>query len=140
MAAGPPGRSGFLRRGYNVEMRRSTFLLTALALGCVTAVGASSAVRPPLTQASSGKTIRLAKGEHATLRLSNGWRWSEPQLSSGAVELTPVEYLIDPGFREWTIDARNRGRVTIRSLGRPSCSACARVARHFVLSVIVGAR
>ena len=118
-------------------MRRIS-LLIALALGCVTAVGASSAVRPPITQAASGKTIRLAKGENATLRLSNRWHWSEPRVSSNAVELTPVEYLVDPGFREWTIEARKRGRVTIRSLGRPSCSACALATRKFVLTVVVG--
>src|SRR5690349_843148 len=119
-------------------MRRIS-LLTALAFGCITAVSASSAVRPPLTQVASGKTVRLAKGEDATLRLSNRWRWSEPHVSSGAVDLTPVEYLIDPGFREWRIEARKRGRVTIRSLGRPNCSACVRATRHFVLTVIVGA-
>ena len=61
-------------------------------------------------------------------------------MSSNAAELTPVEYLVDPGFREWTIDARKRGRVTISSLGRPNCSACALATRRFVLTVIVGAR
>src|SRR4051794_2059577 len=120
-------------------MHRSTLLLSALALGCVTAVSASSAVRPPLTQASSGTTVRLAKGESAILRLSNRWQWGEPRVSSGAVELTPVEYFVNPGFREWTIDARKRGRATIRAFGRPDCSACGRVTRHFVLTVVVGA-
>jgi hypothetical protein len=123
--------------GYNLGMRRSTLLLTALALGCVTAVSASSAVRPPLTQAASGKTIHLAKGESAILRLSNRWQWGEPRVSSGAVELTPVEYFVNPGFREWTIDARKRGRATIRSFGTPDCSTCARATRHFVLTVVV---
>ncbi len=120
-------------------MRRSSLVLTALALGCVTAVDASSTVRPPITQAASGKTVSLAKGEEATLRLSNRWHWSEPRVSSSAVELTPVEYLVNPGFREWTIEARKRGRVTIRSLGRPRCSACALATRRFVLTVVVGA-
>jgi hypothetical protein len=119
-------------------MRRSSFL-TALAVGCVTVASALSAVRPPITQAASGKTVQIAKGENATLRLSNRWHWSEPRVSSDAVELTPVEYLVNPGFREWTIEARKRGRVTIRSLGRPSCSGCALVTRRFVLTVVVGA-
>src|SRR6476646_964524 len=119
-------------------MRRISLLVTALAVGCVTAVAASSAVRQPITQAASGKTVRLAKGEDAVLRLSNRWHWSEPRLSSSAIELTPVEYLIDPGFREWTIDARKRGRVTISSLGRPRCSGCALATRRFVLTVVVG--
>ena len=121
-------------------MRRISLVVSALAIGCVAAVAASSAVRPPITQAASGKTLRLAKGESATLRLSNRWRWSEPRVSSNDVELTPVEYFVNPGFREWTIDARKRGRVTIRSLGRPNCFGCVRTTRHFVLTLIVGAR
>ena len=120
-------------------MRRISLLVTALAVG-VAAVAASSAVRPPITQAASGKTVRLAKGEDAVLRLSNRWHWSEPRVSSNVVELTPVEYLVDPGFREWTIEARRRGRVTIRSLGRPKCPTCAQATRRFVLTVVVGAR
>jgi hypothetical protein len=120
-------------------MRRISLLLTALALGCVTAVGASSTVRPPITQAASGKTVRVAKGENAILRLSNRWHWSEPRVSSDAVELTPVDYLADPGFREWTIQPRKRGRATIRALGRPNCSACALATRRFVLTIVVGA-
>jgi len=119
-------------------MRRISLLFSALAIGCVTAVAASSAVRPPLTQASSGKTVHLAKGESARLRLSNRWRWSEPHVSSAQVDLTPVEYFVDPGFREWTIDARKPGRATIRSLGRPSCTACASPTRRFVLTIVVG--
>lgn len=121
-------------------MRRIWLLITALALGCVTAVGASSSVGPPITQAASGKTIRIARGDNAVLRLSNRWQWGEPRVSSDEVELTPVEYFVDPGFREWTIEARKRGRVTIRSLGRPSCSACALATRRFVLTVVVAAR
>ena len=120
-------------------MNRIWPLTAALTLGCVTAVAASSAVRPPLTQAASGKVVKLAKGESATLRLSNRWRWSEPQVSTKAIELTPVEYFVDPGFREWTIDARKSGRATIRSLGRPRCSTCALATRSFRLTVVVGA-
>src|SRR4051794_16973163 len=116
-------------------MRRISLLFTALALGGVTAVGASSTVRPPITQAASGKTVRMAKGENASLRLSNRWHWSEPLVSSRALELTPVDYFVDPGFREWMIEARKRGRVIIRSLGRPNCSGCALATRRFVLTV-----
>ena len=120
-------------------MRRVTLLVTALALGCVTVVGASSTVRPPITQAASGKTLRMSKGENAILRLSNRWQWSEPRVSSDAIELTPVDYFVDPGFREWTIEPRKRGRATIRALGRPNCSACADATRRFVLTIVVAA-
>ena len=56
-------------------------------------------------------------------------------MSSSAVELTPVEYFVDPGFREWTIDARRTGRATIRSIGKPNCSTCA--TRGFHVTVVV---
>jgi predicted secreted protein len=121
-------------------MRRISILLPALALGCGIAAGASSADRPPITQAASGETVRVAKGKHAVLRLSNHWRWSEPRVSSDEIELTPVSYFVDPGFSEWTIEARKRGRATIHALGRPNCSACALTARHFVLTVVVTPR
>ena len=91
------------------------------------------------TQAASGKTFHLAKGGSATLRLSNRWRWSEPKASTRAVVLTPVEYFVDPGFREWTIDARRAGSATIQSVGGPNCSTCALVTRSFRVTVVVAA-
>jgi hypothetical protein len=93
---------------------------------------------PPITQRSTGKTFRLAKGGSATLRLSNRWRWSTPHASTKAVDLVPVEYLIDPGFREWLIKAHVRGRATIRSLGRPNCTGCDLATRHFQVTIVVG--
>ena len=119
-------------------MTRTAPLVAALGLAAVLAVAASSASRPPLTQASSGKTIHLAKGGSATLRLSNRWRWSEPHASTKAVELSPVEYFVDPGFREWTIDTRKGGSATIRSTGKPSCSDCALATRSFRVTIVVG--
>ena len=119
-------------------MRRKSPLLAAVALAALVAVGASSAARSPITQAASGKVFRLTKGESATLRLSNRWHWSEPRVSTTGVELTPVEYFRDPGFREWTIDAHRIGPATIRAVGRPNCSTCA--TRRFVVTVVVTAR
>jgi len=120
-------------------MTRISPLVAALSVACIVAVAASSATPPPMTQRSTGKTFRLAKGDTMKLRLSNRWRWSEPTVSTKAVELTPVAYLIDPGFEEWTIDARKRGRATIRSLGKPNCSTCALATRRFSVTVVVGA-
>ena len=93
-------------------------LVTAAALAAATPTPPPF-VKAPLTPAQSGKTFRLAKGRTATLRLPGGWMWTEPTPSSGAVELTPVEYFVDPGYSEWQIDAHARGTVTIRSLGTP---------------------
>jgi len=60
-------------------------------------------------------------------------------MSTKAVELTPVEYFVDPGFREWTIDARQSGRATIRSTGKPNCSTCALATRSFRVTIVVAA-
>ena len=125
--------------GYNGLMTRIASIVAALALAAILAVGAASAQRPPMTQASTGKTFRIAKGATMTLRLTNRWRWSEPRVSTKAVVLTPVEYFVDPGFQEWTILARKHGRATIRSFGQPNCSTCPLTARSFRVTVVVGA-
>ena len=119
-------------------MRRIAPLAAAIGLAALLAVGALSASRPTITQAASGKTFHLAKRGSATLRLSNRWSWSDPRVSSKAVELTPVEYYVDPGFREWTIDARRAGRATIRSIGTARCAHCPVMTRAFRVTIAVG--
>jgi len=119
-------------------MKRIWPLAAALAIGCIAAVAAASAERPPITQAASGKTMRVARGGSMTLRLSNRWRWTDPSVSSRAVRLSEVNYLIDPGFREWIIDAHKAGRATIRSVGKPNCSTCALATRSFRVTIVVG--
>src|SRR5580765_4366658 len=120
-------------------MTRTAPLFAALSLAAILAVGAASASRPPMTQASSGKTFHIAKGATATLRLANRWRWSEPRVSTKAVVLTPVEYFVDPGFQEWRVVAHKRGLATIRSFGQPNCSTCPLTARDFRVTIVVGA-
>jgi hypothetical protein len=119
-------------------MIRTVPILAASAVAAIVVVGAASARRPPITQASSGKTFHLAKGTTATLRLSNRWQWSDPVASTSAVELTPVEYFVDPGFREWKIDAQHTGRATIRATGTAACEPCALKPRRFAVKVVVG--
>jgi len=118
-------------------MTRAAPLVAAFGLAAGVVAVASSATGPPITQAASGKTFHLANGESMTLRLTNRWRWSEPHASSSAVELTPVEYLVNPGFREWTIDARHTGRATIRATGTAGCTRCELAARRFAVTVVV---
>ncbi len=130
-----PQVGGFARR----PSHRLPAVAGGVAIALLVALDVSAAVsRPPITQRSSGKTFHLAKGESATLRLSNRWHWSTPRVSTDAVELVPVEYFVDPGFREWTIVARARGRATIRSLGKPSCSSCRLEASRFYVTIVVG--
>jgi predicted secreted protein len=117
-------------------MTRTASSVVALALAAAPAIAAAPAMAP-ITQASSGKTFHLAKGQSATLRLSERRRWSEPSVSSRAVGLMPVEYLVDPGFREWTIKARKRGVATLRAYGRPNCSSCTLTSRRFRITIVV---
>ena len=108
-------------------------------IALVVALDVSAAMSPaPITQRSTGKTFRIAKDGSARLRLSNRWLWSTPRASTRAVDLVPVEYFVDPGFREWLIKARVRGSVTIRSLGRPNCTDCDLTTRHFKVTIVVG--
>jgi hypothetical protein len=88
----------------------------AIALAIGVAPG-SSQVRGPITQADSGKAFSIPRGGEMVLRLSNRWVWSEPRSRSSAVDLLRVDYFVDPGFREWTIAARRRGRATITAMG-----------------------
>ena len=111
--------------------------LVVSAIALVGALDASGAARP-ITQADSGKAFRLKRGGEMTLRLSNRWLWSTPHPSSKGIELTPVEYFVDPGFREWLIEGRARGTVTIRAYGKPNCTDCTRLARQFRVTVTVG--
>ena len=119
-------------------MTRIAPLGAVLVLAAILTVSAASAPKPPITQASTGKTFRVAKGGTMTLRLTNSWRWSEPVASSKAVELTEVNYLVDPGYREWTIDGQHAGRATIRAYGRPKCVRCSLAIRRFAVTVVGG--
>src|SRR5512143_848441 len=99
--------------------------LVAGAVGLAWVLDATAGpTRRPITQADTGKTFRVALGHSATLRLANRWVWSTPHTSSKAIELTPVEYFVDPGFREWRIAGRARGTATIRATGEPNCASC----------------
>jgi len=95
-----------------------------IAVMLVVAVPASAATPPLITPAQTGKTFRIAKGKTATLRLSSKWAWTEPRVSSKAVDLTPVEFFVDPGYSEWVVTARARGKATIRATGIPQCAHC----------------
>ena len=90
-----------------------------------------------ITPAQSGKTFHLAKGARATLRLPGRWSWTQPRVSSTAIELTPVAFFVDPGYSEWVVKARARGRATIRATGSPSCVHCGLGARSLRVTIAV---
>jgi hypothetical protein len=75
-----------------------------------------------ITAADSRRSFTLAPGDETSLRLSSAYVWSEPEVSGGAVELSPVDYFQDPGFSEWLVRAAAPGTATISSLGEPACA------------------
>ena len=89
---------------------------------------AAETARPPrpapqtITEAADGSSFRLAPGSETRLRLSGEYEWSEPNVRGGAVELTRVDYLQDPGFSEWTVLAVRTGTATIAARGTPACA------------------
>jgi hypothetical protein len=100
-------------------MRVALAVLSALVL-----VGAASARGPlTITERDSGKHFTVARHGVATLRLDDGWFWTEPHVSGTAVELSAVEYFVDPGFVEWSVRAVHRGTVQITARGTASGAA-----------------
>jgi len=108
-----------------------------LALALVVTAPAAAAPRVLITPAQTGKTLRLANGGGATLRLSGRWSWTQPRVSSAAVELTPVAFFRDPGYSEWVVHARAPGRATIRALGTPSCVRCGLGTKTLRVTIVV---
>jgi len=104
-------------------MARRAILATIACL--FIAAPASGVLRPAITERDGGKTFGVRKGGALTLRLSTeGYRWNGPNVRGTAISLEPVNYVRDPGFREWTIRGRARGtaRVTaVRSSTRSGC-------------------
>jgi hypothetical protein len=70
-----------------------------------------------ITATDSGREFALAPGGETSLRLSSEYLWSEPVVEGDAIELSPVDYLQDPGFTEWLVRGLRPGTATISSLG-----------------------
>ncbi|MGW7412085.1 hypothetical protein [Streptomyces sp. NPDC054863] len=87
------------------------------------ATTSSAATTPPtptpptrltLTQDDSGRTVTLAVGGVARLRLTDSARWAEAVAEGPRVTLVPVDYESDPGFREWEVRAVRAGETAVR--------------------------
>ena len=87
---------------------------------------AASASTPPglvIRLRDSGKTFRIARGQTAHLRLSHTrWRWSELEVSSRAVRVVRVTFIRDPGYDEWVIRGRARGRAIVSAAVQMPCT------------------
>jgi len=128
--------------------RAAASLLAALALAL--AVGACGAAAPGarpsatpstiITDVDSGRTVQLAVGEVAALRLADRATWSEPRVAGGAVRVTHSGHDRAAGYDEWLIVATGRGTATLTSAGRVACApggACPDVLVAFSISVAV---
>lgn len=68
-----------------------------------------------VTEEQSGETLRLRVGGRVALRLTSEIPWEGAAVGGAAVMLAPVEYLQDPGFREWEARAVQAGTATVRA-------------------------
>jgi predicted secreted protein len=73
--------------------------------------------RTVITERDSGKTFGVRHGSGLTLRLSERYRWTGPRVRGTVIQLVPVNYIRDPGFREWTIRGTAVGTARITSVG-----------------------
>lgn len=94
-----------------------------------------------ITQADANRVFQLLVGSTAQLQLSEAAvSWSDPQVSSPVVRLTPITFVRDPGYRAWTITAVTPGQATISAYGQPRCSpgmACPMYVQAFQATVQV---
>lgn len=94
-----------------------------------------------ITQSDGNRVFQLRVGATAQLQLSEGpVSWSDPQVSSPAVRLTPIAFIRDPGYRAWTVTGVTPGQATISAYGQPHCSpgtACPMYVQVFQVTVQV---
>jgi hypothetical protein len=104
-------------------MRRLALSAASLVLAAAAACGGSAAAPAPfakrapevLTQRHHGKTFTVRVGRELSFRLPSGSD-AEPRASSRAVDLSRVDYVVDPGFREWIVGAQRPGRVVVSAV------------------------
>ncbi len=74
-----------------------------------------------LSEDDDGRSVTLSVGEEVNLQLAGAWLWSEPAVDGDAVTVSPVDYLTDPGFVEWSIAGAKPGEAQLRTTGEPNC-------------------
>lgn len=86
---------------------------------------AGTAVPAPevLTESDEGRFV--LGPEPVSLRLSSDWSWDAPTVDGTGVVLTPVDYLVDPGYVEWLVEAAGAGTTTLTIAGTPNCGNAA---------------
>jgi len=75
----------------------------------------------PLTMADNGRVVRMSVGESVSLQLSPPWTWETPTVRGDAVQVYPLNNIVDSGHQEWIISAVGPGEAVVRSLGDAHC-------------------
>jgi hypothetical protein len=75
----------------------------------------------PITETDDGARIPLAVGSEIPWRLSSEWDWDQPVADGYPVELVPVDYLVDPGYREWLVVGASPGTAVLSVRGTGAC-------------------
>jgi hypothetical protein len=96
-----------------------------------------------LTLADNGKTVPIAVGQSLSVRLGGPWLWREPVVDGGAIDVAQVNFLVDPGYSEWTVRGLQAGRATLQINGEANCptqgdTVCILGPRFFALTFAVG--
>ncbi len=94
-----------------------TARLLSSTVACLALAGAAAGANgSTLSARDSGKTFTLRRGHELTLRLTDSYSWSKPQVRGRSIGLIPVDYIRDPGFQEWTITTHALGTSRVTSV------------------------
>lgn len=74
-----------------------------------------------LTEQDSGTRLTLGVGQERSLQLGSAWSWAVPVVDGESVTLTPVDFLVDPGYVEWLVTGTAAGTATLEVVGEPVC-------------------
>jgi hypothetical protein len=87
-------------------------LLTPAAFCAVSAAAALASTSPAITSRDNGMTFTVQPGGTLTLQLPER-RWLNPRVKGAAIRLTQVNFVRDPGYRQWSVTALAPGEATI---------------------------
>lgn len=83
--------------------------------------GAPRPAKAVLTMADNGTVVRMAVGESSRLQLDPPWRWETPTVRGDAVQVYPLNNIMDSGHQEWIIQAVKPGQAKVRAFGDAMC-------------------
>ena len=70
-----------------------------------------------LTLADDGRTVTVRLATSVSLRLQPTAQWTTAASSNANVEVVPLAFRTDPGYREWDLRLKAPGRATVMAVG-----------------------